>query len=75
MGEECASCRFSDSFTHPDRVGGQMVSRQRITVSRPKRRRTWAIRPTSRPHSTPKGKKGYDRAQGRKAARDEKDDE
>ena len=52
-----------------------MVSRQRITVSRPKRRRTWAIRPTSRPHSTPKGKKGYDRARGRKGVRDEKDDE
>ena len=30
-------------------------------VARSKRRRTWTIRPATRPHSTPKGKKGYDR--------------
>ncbi len=51
-----------------------MVSRQRLKVPRPKRRRTWAIRPVARPHSTPKGKKGYDRARVRKAVRNEGDD-
>lgn len=33
------------------------------------RRRTWVIRPTARPHSTPKGKKGYDRKAGRRKVR------
>lgn len=51
-----------------------MVSRKRVQAARPKRRRTWAIRPVARPHSTPKGKKGYDRARARKAIRDESDD-
>jgi hypothetical protein len=56
-------------------TGGQMMaSRQRPKVARPKRRRTWAIRPVARPHSTPKGKKGYDRSRDRKVVRHERDD-
>ncbi len=51
-----------------------MVSRQRLRVPRPKRRRTWAIRPVARAHSTAKGKKGYDRARDRKMIRDESND-
>ncbi|HSB73353.1 MAG TPA: hypothetical protein VLT62_28845 [Candidatus Methylomirabilis sp.] len=39
----------------------------------PKTRRTWAIRPATRPHSSPKGKKGYDRGRD-KAVRDKPDD-
>ena len=51
-----------------------MAIRQRVKVARPKRRRTWAIRPVARPHSTAKGKKGYDRARDRKVVPDERDD-
>jgi len=51
-----------------------MESPQPLKVPRPKRRRTWAIRPVARPHSTPKGKKGYDRARVREAVRKEGDD-
>jgi hypothetical protein len=32
-------------------------------------RRTWAIRPTERAHSTPTGKKDYDRQEGRRRLR------
>ena len=46
---------------------------KRLGVARSKRRRTWAIRPTTRPHSTSKGKKGYDRSRDRTAIRDESD--
>lgn len=51
-----------------------MASGQRLKVARPKRRRTWAIRPVARPHSTAKGKKGYERARNRKVVHDEGDD-
>jgi hypothetical protein len=51
-----------------------MASSQRLKVARPKRRRTWAIRPVARPHSTAKGKKGYDRARNRKVVQGERDD-
>ncbi len=43
----------------------------RVKVARSKRRRTWAIRPATRPHSTTKGKKGYDRPRDRRVAQDE----
>jgi hypothetical protein len=42
----------------------------RAKVARSKRRRTWAIRPATRPHSTPKGKKGYDRRRDRQVELD-----
>lgn len=51
-----------------------MVSRQRPKIARPKRRRTWAIRPVTRPHSTAKGNKGYDRVRDRKVDEDERND-
>ena len=53
---------------------GPGVPRQRSKAARPKRRRTWAIRPVARPHSTAKGKRGYDRARDRKMADNERDD-
>jgi len=34
---------------------------RRPKPARPTGRRSWAIRPTARPHSTPKGRRGYDR--------------
>ena len=43
----------------------------RVKVARSKRRRTWAIRPATRPHSTTKGKKGYDRPRDRRVVSDE----
>lgn len=43
----------------------------RVNVARSKRRRTWVIRPATRPHSTPKGKKGYDRRRDRQVEDDE----
>ncbi|MBI3087067.1 MAG: hypothetical protein HYY88_15285 [candidate division NC10 bacterium] len=52
-----------------------MAPRQRPKVLRPARRRTWAIRPVARPHSTPKGEKGYDRRRARRRIRDESPDE
>ena len=47
------------------------VTGARVKVARSKRRRTWAIRPATRPHSTPKGKKGYDRRRDRQVEDDE----
>ena len=55
-------------------VGGRTISHRRPKVARPKRRRTWAIRPVARPHSTARGKRGYDRTRDRKMVQDEKDD-
>ena len=52
-----------------------MAPRQRPKVLRPARRRTWAIRPVARPHSTPKGEKGYDRRRERRQIEDESPDE
>ena len=43
----------------------------RAKVARSKRRRTWAIRPATRPHSTTKGKKGYDRRRDHRVVSDE----
>lgn len=51
-----------------------MTSRKRAKVLRPARRRTWGIRPVTRPHSSPKGKKGYSRRRDRKAIQDEGED-
>ena len=51
-----------------------MASGQRLRVARPKQRRTWAIRPVARPHSTAQGKKGYNRARDRKVIPGERDD-
>jgi hypothetical protein len=42
---------------------------------KPKRpRRQWSRSPVQQPHSTPKGKKGYDRAEDRKREREEADE-
>ncbi len=51
--------------------GQPPASGKQRKVSRPRRRRTWAIRPVTRPHSTPKGEKGYDRQRLRRPIRDE----
>jgi hypothetical protein len=51
------------------------MSRQPSKGRRAKTRRTWAIRPVTRPHSTPKGKKGYQRERERRIARGETPDE
>jgi hypothetical protein len=50
------------------------ASGQRLGAARPKQRRTWAIRPVARPHSTARGKTGYNRARDRKVVPDERDD-
>ncbi len=54
--------------------GQAAASGERRKVSRPRRRRTWAIRPVTRPHSTPKGEKGYDRRRARRALQGEGED-
>lgn len=43
-----------------------MVRMERLKVPRPKVRRTWTRSPVSKPHSTPKGKKGYHRSRERR---------
>jgi len=41
-----------------------------MKVNEIKIRRSWGFNPSQRPHSTPKGKKGYDRKESRKIERD-----
>ena len=38
-------------------------------------RRKWTRSPVQKPHSTPKGKKGYRRTEGRKGVQEEVEDE
>jgi len=50
-----------------------MASPRRKKPSLP--RRKWTRSPAQKPHSTPKGKKGYDRKSDRKRLRDHPDDD
>ncbi|MBI5167620.1 MAG: hypothetical protein HY998_07765 [candidate division NC10 bacterium] len=42
-----------------------MSRTERLKIPRPKVRRTWVRTPVTKPHSTPKGKKGYHRPKER----------